>query len=176
VVAWTSFTHYEIKKACKSIANSLFSGEGFVYQYTGPGTVYVQTRSLKVSNLGPAAAAATATGASLPWVIWPALSTSTCAVCISFTSRVITHSSFILTHAPAATSQPPSSLQDQPPLHTPWLRSCSSSWAPSRAHILVAVLLVKLSPLPCTHPGCCPARQAEPPPVHTSWLLSCSSS
>jgi len=36
--------------AATTITSSFLSGEGFVTRFTGPGTVYVQTRSLRVSS------------------------------------------------------------------------------------------------------------------------------
>ena len=45
LVAWESTTSYEIKKAAAGWISSFTSGEGFVCRFTGPGTVYVQTRS-----------------------------------------------------------------------------------------------------------------------------------
>ena len=39
--------NYQITKATKSIIGSMLSGEGLVCSFTGPGTVYVQTRSVK---------------------------------------------------------------------------------------------------------------------------------
>ncbi|KAG2489729.1 hypothetical protein HYH03_011836 [Edaphochlamys debaryana] len=45
-VAWTSGMDWSIAKATKSLVKSVISGEGLVNQYTGPGTVFVQTRSL----------------------------------------------------------------------------------------------------------------------------------
>jgi uncharacterized protein (AIM24 family) len=40
---------YDIKLASQGIGSAVFSGEGFVCLFTGPGTIYVQTRSIRVS-------------------------------------------------------------------------------------------------------------------------------
>jgi uncharacterized protein (TIGR00266 family) len=47
LVAWTSTMKYEVGKAASTYSASLFSGEGFVTHFTGPGTVFVQTRSIR---------------------------------------------------------------------------------------------------------------------------------
>lgn len=46
LVAWSEHMNYTIGKASKSLASSFLSGEGFVCTFTGPGTIYVQTRSI----------------------------------------------------------------------------------------------------------------------------------
>ena len=38
--------HWSVGKATKSLVKSVVSGEGLVNNFTGPGTVFVQTRSL----------------------------------------------------------------------------------------------------------------------------------
>lgn len=47
VVAWSKTMNYEVGLAASTYSRSFFSGEGFVMRFQGPGTVYVQTRSLK---------------------------------------------------------------------------------------------------------------------------------
>ncbi|GBG67804.1 hypothetical protein CBR_g928 [Chara braunii] len=47
LVAWQAHLRYTISKASRSLFATIFSGEGFVTQFTGPGTVYAQTRSLQ---------------------------------------------------------------------------------------------------------------------------------
>ena len=39
--------NYKITKATKSVIGSVLSGEGLVCAFIGPGSVYVQTRSVK---------------------------------------------------------------------------------------------------------------------------------
>eukprot|EP01026_Neomeris_dumetosa_P053188 TRINITY_DN47497_c0_g1_i14.p2 TRINITY_DN47497_c0_g1~~TRINITY_DN47497_c0_g1_i14.p2 ORF type:complete len:204 (-),score=45.28 TRINITY_DN47497_c0_g1_i14:539-1150(-) len=46
LVAW-DIKDYAIVKAAKSIAGSVLSGEGFAMKFVGPGTLYLQTRSVK---------------------------------------------------------------------------------------------------------------------------------
>ncbi|GIL55716.1 hypothetical protein Vafri_11255 [Volvox africanus] len=45
-VAWTAGMQWDIGKASKSLVKSFVSGEGLVNRFMGPGTVFVQTRSL----------------------------------------------------------------------------------------------------------------------------------
>ncbi|KXZ49971.1 hypothetical protein GPECTOR_18g128 [Gonium pectorale] len=45
-VAWTSGMEWTIGKATRSLVKSVISGEGLVARFKGPGTVFVQTRSL----------------------------------------------------------------------------------------------------------------------------------
>lgn len=45
IVAFTHNLRYEMVKVASSLRHSLFSGEGLVNRYTGPGTVLYQTRS-----------------------------------------------------------------------------------------------------------------------------------
>jgi uncharacterized protein (TIGR00266 family) len=45
VVAFSDTVEYQLVKATKSIKDSLFSGEGLVVKYTGPGKIYYQTRA-----------------------------------------------------------------------------------------------------------------------------------
>lgn len=45
VVAFTDTVEYQLVKATDSLRDSFFSGEGLVNRYTGPGSVYYQTRS-----------------------------------------------------------------------------------------------------------------------------------
>lgn len=48
LVAWTSHTQYKISRANpRSTMSSFLSGEGFVNKFTGPGTIFAQTRSLQ---------------------------------------------------------------------------------------------------------------------------------
>ncbi|QDT70665.1 hypothetical protein MalM25_36200 [Planctomycetes bacterium MalM25] len=44
VVAFSDTVEYQLVKATESLRDSFFSGEGLVNRYTGPGTVYYQTR------------------------------------------------------------------------------------------------------------------------------------
>ncbi|KAG2422893.1 hypothetical protein HXX76_015721 [Chlamydomonas incerta] len=46
-VAWTSGMQWNIAKAAKGLWNTVVSGEGLVANFTGPGTVFVQTRSMQ---------------------------------------------------------------------------------------------------------------------------------
>jgi uncharacterized protein (TIGR00266 family) len=45
LIAWTASTQYKITKASKGWISTVTSGEGFVCRFTGPGTVYMQTRN-----------------------------------------------------------------------------------------------------------------------------------
>ncbi|MEN8908402.1 MAG: TIGR00266 family protein [Clostridiales bacterium] len=45
LVAWTEYTSYKIEKAAKGWISSITSGEGLVCRFTGPGTIYIQTRN-----------------------------------------------------------------------------------------------------------------------------------
>lgn len=45
LVAWPATMQYSIEKASKGIFSSITSGEGLVCRFTGPGTVYTQTRN-----------------------------------------------------------------------------------------------------------------------------------
>lgn len=47
LVAWTSSMQWQIGKAGRSLVKSFVSGEGLVAHFMGPGTIFVQTRSLK---------------------------------------------------------------------------------------------------------------------------------
>ncbi len=55
VVAWHAGMSYQIRKAAKSLFRSLTSGEVLVAEFTGPGTLLLQTRNLQAfaSALGP---------------------------------------------------------------------------------------------------------------------------
>lgn len=44
LVAWSDTTNYEIKTSSRSWLSSLLSGEAFVCRFTGPGTLYLQSR------------------------------------------------------------------------------------------------------------------------------------
>jgi uncharacterized protein (AIM24 family) len=46
LVAWHASMPYEIRKATRSLLRSLTSGEAFVAEFTGPGTLLLQTRNL----------------------------------------------------------------------------------------------------------------------------------
>ena len=46
LVCWSEHMNYTIGKASKSLVASFLSGEGFVCTFTGPGVIYVQTRSI----------------------------------------------------------------------------------------------------------------------------------
>lgn len=45
IVAFTQSLRYELVKVASSLSHALFSGEGLVNRYTGPGTILFQTRS-----------------------------------------------------------------------------------------------------------------------------------
>lgn len=45
MVAFSDIVHYELRAVSKSIKDSIFSGEGLVNRYQGPGTLYYQTRA-----------------------------------------------------------------------------------------------------------------------------------
>jgi uncharacterized protein (TIGR00266 family) len=45
LVAWEATTQYQITKAASGWISSFTSGEGFVCRFTGPGTVWMQTRN-----------------------------------------------------------------------------------------------------------------------------------
>lgn len=45
LVAWESTISYQITRASAGWISSFTSGEGFVCRFTGPGTIYVQTRN-----------------------------------------------------------------------------------------------------------------------------------
>jgi uncharacterized protein (TIGR00266 family) len=45
VIAFSTSVQFELVKVTDSIGHSLLSGEGLVNRYTGPGTVYYQTRA-----------------------------------------------------------------------------------------------------------------------------------
>ena len=47
MVAFTDGMQYTIKKAARGFFSSLASGEGLVVLYTGPGTVWIQTRNIR---------------------------------------------------------------------------------------------------------------------------------
>lgn len=47
LVAWSAGMEWTIAQATNSLAATVLSGEGFVCRFKGPGTVFVQTRSLK---------------------------------------------------------------------------------------------------------------------------------
>lgn len=47
LVAWHGDMNYTIAKAGKSLVSSFLSGEGLVTSFTGPGTVYIQTRAIQ---------------------------------------------------------------------------------------------------------------------------------
>eukprot|EP01025_Chloroclados_australasicus_P021111 TRINITY_DN2215_c1_g1_i1.p2 TRINITY_DN2215_c1_g1~~TRINITY_DN2215_c1_g1_i1.p2 ORF type:complete len:124 (-),score=15.45 TRINITY_DN2215_c1_g1_i1:360-731(-) len=55
LVAWHGNMQYTISKASSGIIASVLSGEGLVCTFTGPGTIYIQTRSLinLASELAP---------------------------------------------------------------------------------------------------------------------------
>lgn len=46
IVCWHEHMDYTINKSSTSLASTFLSGEGFVCTFTGPGVVYVQTRSI----------------------------------------------------------------------------------------------------------------------------------
>jgi uncharacterized protein (TIGR00266 family) len=46
IVAFEETVQYKVKKAAKGIFSSLASGEGLVCEYTGPGKMWIQTRSI----------------------------------------------------------------------------------------------------------------------------------
>lgn len=45
VVAFNDFMQYDVKTVTRGMLKSLRSGEGYVCEFVGPGTVYLQTRS-----------------------------------------------------------------------------------------------------------------------------------
>eukprot|EP01004_Peranema_trichophorum_P006007 NODE_4848_length_1104_cov_72.545362_g4304_i0.p1 GENE.NODE_4848_length_1104_cov_72.545362_g4304_i0~~NODE_4848_length_1104_cov_72.545362_g4304_i0.p1 ORF type:complete len:306 (+),score=72.44 NODE_4848_length_1104_cov_72.545362_g4304_i0:131-919(+) len=45
MVAWPTSMHYTIEKAAKGWLSSIKSGEGIVCRFTGPGTVYIQSKN-----------------------------------------------------------------------------------------------------------------------------------
>lgn len=45
IVAFSEGMGYEVQRASRSLLGSLTSGEGFVAHFTGPGRIYIQTRS-----------------------------------------------------------------------------------------------------------------------------------
>lgn len=47
IVAFQDTVQYRIKKAAAGLFSTLASGEGLVAEYTGPGTIWMQTRNLK---------------------------------------------------------------------------------------------------------------------------------
>ncbi|GBG67803.1 hypothetical protein CBR_g927 [Chara braunii] len=47
LVAWQSHMDYTVGKASRSLFATIFSSEGFVTRFTGPGTVFAQTRTVK---------------------------------------------------------------------------------------------------------------------------------
>ena len=47
MVAFTDGMHYSIKKAARGFFSSLASGEGLVVLFSGPGTVWIQTRNVR---------------------------------------------------------------------------------------------------------------------------------
>jgi len=51
VVAFSQTVEYQLVKATDSVKDSVLSGEGFVNRYTGPGTLYYQTRGKPGSGL-----------------------------------------------------------------------------------------------------------------------------
>lgn len=50
VIAFSDTVDYQLVKATESLRDSVFSGEGLVNRYTGPGTVYYQTRARQSSG------------------------------------------------------------------------------------------------------------------------------
>lgn len=51
VIAFSTGMKYQMVKASRSISDSLMSGEGFVNKFTGPGTLYYQSRVKQVPGL-----------------------------------------------------------------------------------------------------------------------------
>lgn len=45
LVAWTESMNYKIEKSSKGFIASVTSGEGLVCRFTGPGSIYIQTRN-----------------------------------------------------------------------------------------------------------------------------------
>jgi uncharacterized protein (TIGR00266 family) len=45
IVAFSETVHYEVRRAARSLLGSLTSGEGVIAHFTGPGVVYIQSRS-----------------------------------------------------------------------------------------------------------------------------------
>jgi uncharacterized protein (TIGR00266 family) len=50
-IAFSDTIEYKLVKATESVKDSLMSGEGLVNRYTGPGTLYYQTRAKPAMNL-----------------------------------------------------------------------------------------------------------------------------
>ena len=50
-IAFSDTIEYQLVKATESMKDSLMSGEGLVNRYTGPGTLYYQTRAKPSNNL-----------------------------------------------------------------------------------------------------------------------------
>ena len=44
-MAWPASMRYEVHKAAKGWWQSMVTGEGLVLKFTGPGTIYMQTRN-----------------------------------------------------------------------------------------------------------------------------------
>ncbi|MEY3386435.1 MAG: hypothetical protein RIR53_1246 [Bacteroidota bacterium] len=55
IVAFTDGMHYSIKTASRGLFSSMATGEGLVCMFTGPGTIWMQTRNIKAfaSRLAP---------------------------------------------------------------------------------------------------------------------------
>jgi len=47
MVAFTDGMHYTVKKAARGLFSTLASGEGLVVMFSGPGTVWIQTRNMR---------------------------------------------------------------------------------------------------------------------------------
>lgn len=47
LVAWEGHMNYQISKAGSGVISSILSGEGLVCTFTGPGRIYLQTRSVQ---------------------------------------------------------------------------------------------------------------------------------
>lgn len=45
LVAWSGDTNYKIEKSAKNWMHSITSGEGLVCRFTGPGSIWIQTRN-----------------------------------------------------------------------------------------------------------------------------------
>lgn len=45
VVAFTDGMQHDVTRAARGLLGSLTSGEGFVFRFSGPGTIYIQTRT-----------------------------------------------------------------------------------------------------------------------------------
>lgn len=50
LAAWHAGMHYKIGNAARKLSTSILSGEGFLTVFTGPGSIFVQTRRLRLTG------------------------------------------------------------------------------------------------------------------------------